>query len=61
VAFFAFQRYVAAVRFNGPSSDGQSKACTTPFSRSCTVNPVEAVKDMRLMFAGNSRPLVDHI
>src|SRR5258708_999770 len=61
VAFFAFESDVAALSFDGPTSDRQSKAGATPFPSPCFVHPVEALKDIRLMFAGNSRYLVDHV
>jgi hypothetical protein len=61
VACFAFESDVAAVSFDGPASDGQSKASTTPLSGPRLIDAVKAVEDMRLMFVRNSRSLVDHV
>jgi len=60
VALFAFESYAAAVRFDGPASDGQAQASTAPFPRSRFIDSEKAVEDIRLMFSWDSRSLIDH-
>jgi hypothetical protein len=61
VALFAIQSYRAAVSFERPASDGQSKTSTTPLPRACLINAVKAVEDIRLMLAWDSRSSVGHV
>ena len=61
MAFFAFKSDVAFVNFDGLASDGQAEASTTPFPRSCLIDPEKTVEDMWLVFAWDSRSLVDYI
>jgi len=57
---FAFERYVAAVRFDRPAGNRQARPAP-PHSRVRACQPVEAIKDVRLMLARNSSSMVDHV
>src|SRR6266436_4213488 len=61
LAFFTFETDVAAMRFDSPAGNRQAEAGTTPFPRSCFIDSVKAVEDVRLMFTRNSGSLVDHV